>query len=224
MYERPSLTRRERPSARGLITGSGNSYHPSSLRNSRGTIMKIDGRCHCGYVTFEAEADPETTTICNCTDCQTMSGAPLRAVIITRPSTFVLLSGKPTEYRKTADSGNVRVQGFCPQCGTALYATSVGDEPKAYGSRVHVARHRRWVIIDQMHCTRLFRSSRRKPSNCRKRPPRERDHGRNLDNLQRPSLTDEPSIWPRFESLVPSFNQASDFDQLCSRPQLGQVV
>jgi hypothetical protein len=41
--------------------------------------MKIDGRCHCGYVTFQAEADPETTTICNCTDCQTMSGAPLRA-------------------------------------------------------------------------------------------------------------------------------------------------
>jgi hypothetical protein len=65
--------------------------------------MRIDGRCHCGYVTFEAEADPETTTICNCTDCQTMSGAPLRAVISTRPGTFMLLSGKPTEYRKTAD-------------------------------------------------------------------------------------------------------------------------
>ena len=92
--------------------------------------MKIDGRCHCGYVTFEAEADPETVTVCNCTDCQTMSGAPLRAVIITRPGTFVLLSGKPTEYRKTADSGNFRLQGFCPHCGTALYATSVGDEPK----------------------------------------------------------------------------------------------
>ena len=80
--------------------------------------MKIDGRCHCGYVTFEAEADPETTTICNCTDCQTMSGAPLRAVIITRPGTLVLLSGKPTEYQKTADSGNVRLQAFCPHCGT----------------------------------------------------------------------------------------------------------
>ena len=47
--------------------------------------MKIDGRCHCGYVSFEAEADPETTTLCNCTDCQTISGAPLRAVIGTRP-------------------------------------------------------------------------------------------------------------------------------------------
>src|SRR6187200_1887812 len=87
--------------------------------------MKIDGRCHCGYIAYEAEADPETTTVCNCTDCQTMSGAPLRAVIITRPGTFVLLSGKPTEYRKTADSGNVRLQAFCPQCGTALYATSI---------------------------------------------------------------------------------------------------
>jgi hypothetical protein len=104
--------------------------------------MKIDGRCHCGYVTFEAEADPETTTICNCTDCQTMSGAPLRAVIITHPGKFVLLSGKPTEYRKTADSGNVRVQAFCPQCGTALYATSVGDEPKAYNVRLGSLRQR----------------------------------------------------------------------------------
>jgi hypothetical protein len=105
-------------------------------------VVKIDGRCHCGYVTFEAEADPETTTICNCTDCQTMSGAPLRAVIITRPGTFVLLSGTLTEYGKTADSGNVRVQGFCPQCGTAIYATSTGDEPKAYNVRVGALRQR----------------------------------------------------------------------------------
>ena len=37
------------------------------------------------YISFEGEADPETTTICNCTDCQTMSGAPFRALIITRP-------------------------------------------------------------------------------------------------------------------------------------------
>jgi hypothetical protein len=104
--------------------------------------MKIDGRCHCGNVTFEAEADPETTTICNCTDCQTMSGAPLRAVIITRPGAFALLSGKPTEYRKIADSGNVRVQGFCPDCGTSLYATSTGDKPKAYNVRVGALRQR----------------------------------------------------------------------------------
>jgi hypothetical protein len=94
--------------------------------------MKIDGSCHCGYVTFEAEADPETTTICHCTDCQSMSGAQLRAIITTRPGTFALLSGKPAEYRKTADSGAVRPQGFCPRCGTALYSTSDGVDPKTY--------------------------------------------------------------------------------------------
>jgi hypothetical protein len=104
--------------------------------------MKIDGRCHCGYVTFEGEADPETTTVCNCTDCQTMSGAPLRAVITTFPGMFVVLSGKPKEYRKTADSGNVRPQGFCPRCGTAIYSTSVGDDPKVYNVRVGVLRQR----------------------------------------------------------------------------------
>src|SRR5262245_10898590 len=81
---------------------------PSSRAARRREIMNIDGRCHCGYVSFEANADPETTTICNCTDCQTMSGAPLRAVIITKPGTFVLFSGQPTEYRKTGDSGAVR--------------------------------------------------------------------------------------------------------------------
>lgn len=111
--------------------------------------MKIDGRCHCGYVSFEAEAEPETTTICNCTDCQTMSGAPLRAVIITRPGTFVLLSGELTVYRKTADSGAVRPQGFCPRCGTSIYSTSVGDEPKAYSVRVGALRQRNELVPRQ---------------------------------------------------------------------------
>jgi hypothetical protein len=71
-----------------------------------------------------------------------MSGAPLRAVIITQPGTFALLSGEPTEYRKTADSGNVRVQAFCPYCGTVIYATSTGNEPKAYNVRLGALRQR----------------------------------------------------------------------------------
>ena len=54
----------------------------------------------------------------------------------------MLLSGKPTEYRKTADNGNLRVQGFCPRCGTALYATSVDDRPKVYNVRLGSVRQR----------------------------------------------------------------------------------
>ena len=130
----------------GLSVWSGNSYRPSLFTQFQGTIMKIDGRCYCGNVTFEAEADPEATTICNCTDCQTMSGAPMRAVIITHPGTFKLLSGKPTEYRKTAESGNVRLQAFCPHCGTAIYATSTGDQLKAYNVRLGALRQRNELV------------------------------------------------------------------------------
>src|SRR5579863_3355565 len=116
--------------------------------------MKIDGLCHCGYVSFEAEADPETTTICNCTDCQTMSGAPLRAVIMTELGTFTLLTGSPTEYRKTSDSGNVRVLAFCPRCGTAIYSTSTGKDPKVYNIRVGCIRQRYELVPRRQIFTR----------------------------------------------------------------------
>lgn len=75
-----------------------------------------------------------------------MSGAPLRAGVITKPGTFVLLSGKPQEYRKVADSGAVRPQGFCGRCGTALYSTSDGDDPKAYNVRVGAVRQRNELV------------------------------------------------------------------------------
>jgi hypothetical protein len=35
--------------------------------------MKVDGHCHCGEITFEAEGDPTAPTICHCTGCQTRS-------------------------------------------------------------------------------------------------------------------------------------------------------
>src|SRR6266480_1237003 len=60
--------------------------------------MKIDGRCHCGYITYEAEIDPEKVVICHCTDCQTLSGSAFRTVALTRENTFKLLSGQPKVY------------------------------------------------------------------------------------------------------------------------------
>ena len=38
--------------------------------------MKIEGSCHCGKISYEAEINPEYVIICHCTDCQTISGAP----------------------------------------------------------------------------------------------------------------------------------------------------
>ena len=36
--------------------------------------MHIEGGCHCGYITYEAEVDPDAVRICHCTDCQTLTG------------------------------------------------------------------------------------------------------------------------------------------------------
>ena len=92
--------------------------------------MKIDGRCHCGYITYEAEIDPDKTLICHCTDCQTLSGSAFRVVAYTREDAFTLLSGELKIYVKTSESGNKRPQSFCPECGTAIHATAAGEGPK----------------------------------------------------------------------------------------------
>lgn len=109
--------------------------------------MKIDGRCHCGYITYEAEIDPDKVGICHCTDCQTLSGSAFRIGAIALDGTFRLLSGEPKIYVKTAESGAKRAQGFCPECGTAIFTSDTGasdadNRPKTYRIRVATARQR----------------------------------------------------------------------------------
>ena len=108
--------------------------------------MKIDGCCHCGYITYEAEIDPEMVMICHCTDCQTLSGSAFRTVALTREGTFKLLSGELKIYVKTGENGAKRPQSFCPECGTPIYSTTVGEGPKVHATRVGTARQRDQLV------------------------------------------------------------------------------
>ena len=93
--------------------------------------MKVEGSCHCGYIKFEAEADPEKAGICHCTDCQTGTGSAFRTNVPVPGNGFKMLSGTPTIYVKTtAESGTLRAQAFCPKCGTPIYSTTPGEGPK----------------------------------------------------------------------------------------------
>lgn len=98
--------------------------------------MKIDGRCHCGHISFEAELDPQRVGICHCTDCQNLSGSAFRTVAMIDAATFKLLSGTPKTYVKTGESGNRRAQVFCPECGAHIYATSADEKPEIMNIRV----------------------------------------------------------------------------------------
>ncbi len=98
--------------------------------------MNITGSCHCGTIKFTATVNPKKVVLCHCTDCQVMAGSAFRTVVMSDANSMIFTQGKAKEYIKVAESGNKRAQGFCADCGTALYATSVGDGDKVYGIRI----------------------------------------------------------------------------------------
>lgn len=66
---------------------------------------------------------------------------------------FELLCGKPKLYAKTADDGSLRMQAFCPDCGSPLYSAPPEGERGYFGIRVGstkqrdrlVPRHQYWM-------------------------------------------------------------------------------
>jgi len=120
--------------------------------------MRIDGTCHCGFITIEGEADPDKTMVCHCTDCQTGTGSAFR-VSVPVPGESFRMSGQPTSYVKTtAESGNPRVQAFCPRCGSPIFSTTPGEGAQAsYMVRVGILRQRGDFVPKKQN---WFRSSR----------------------------------------------------------------
>ena len=114
--------------------------------------MKVDGACACGAIKVEAEADPEKTQVCHCTDCQTATGTAFRVSIPVAGATFKII-GKPAIYVKTtAESGRPRVQAFCGTCGSPIYSTTPGEcAQPSYTLRVGILRQR-----DQLTPRRQF--------------------------------------------------------------------
>jgi hypothetical protein len=106
--------------------------------------MKIEGSCHCGKISYEAEINPEYVIICHCTDCQIISGAPYRANVPVKIGNFKL-RGQPKTYVKTAASGNKLGLAFCADCGSALYSSKLED-PDLFMLRLGAVKQRAQLI------------------------------------------------------------------------------
>jgi hypothetical protein len=98
--------------------------------------MKVEGRCHCGQIAYEADVDPNEVSLCNCTDCQMLTGSTFRVSVRAKKENFRLLRGQPKVYVKTADSGARRRHSFCANCGTPVSAAADSDDPPQYSLRV----------------------------------------------------------------------------------------
>ena len=105
--------------------------------------MKIEGKCHCGEITFSAEVEPDQVFLCHCSDCQALSGSSFRTNIRAIEGTFKIERGYPKIYVKTAEDGAKRAQAFCPNCGSPIYAGPEEDLSLQYVSmRVGLVKQR----------------------------------------------------------------------------------
>ena len=89
--------------------------------------LPVTGRCHCGTVQLRALVDPSRVFVCHCSDCQVLTGSAYRVVVPALAGSCEL-TGPVTEYARRADSGAVRLQVFCPSCGTPVLAKSADGQ------------------------------------------------------------------------------------------------
>lgn len=83
--------------------------------------IKVDGASYCGKVTIDGSVSADKVMACHRTDYQKFGGAPFCAVAV-MSADDVTIAGPTQEYLKVADSGNVRVQKFCGNCGSQIFA------------------------------------------------------------------------------------------------------
>ncbi len=78
--------------------------------------MTLQGGCFCGAVRYTVSGEIFNSTLCHCTDCRRVSGAPALAWFSARRADFRFTQAEP---RRFASSEHV-LRSFCPQCGTTL--------------------------------------------------------------------------------------------------------
>ena len=85
------------------------------------TVKK--GKCLCGYIAFEVQANPLYMVNCFCRDCQIISGSQFYGAYgVPLNSGLKNLSNKPSSYKVISDSGRENTRKFCPKCGSRVWA------------------------------------------------------------------------------------------------------
>ena len=127
--------------------------------------MYVTGECFCGGVKFRAEVEERVIAICHCISCQRHSGSAFGVVVGVKNSDFDMISGELKSYEVATSSNSIRSRTFCPECGTRIYAKTIGEGFKFWGIRVGTLDQRssliptiqvwcrsaqNWAIIDSL--------------------------------------------------------------------------
>lgn len=79
------------------------------------------GGCACGAVRFEATGPVKFSMICQCRQCQHLTGAG-HAVHCATPREGFSATGKIASWTRHAASGHDVTNHFCPGCGSPVFA------------------------------------------------------------------------------------------------------
>jgi len=90
-------------------------------------MAKLSGKCLCGAVSYETEAEPAIVANCHCTDCRTVTGAAY-ATILFVPKDQVTISGASKTFTHKSDRGSSMTKHFCPECGSQLFTENSARE------------------------------------------------------------------------------------------------
>ena len=107
--------------------------------------MKVQGSCHCGNITYEADVDPESAHICNCTDCQTASGSAFALNMPVATESLRITQGNPKGWRRPSPSGADVTSWFCADCGGRLYGERKG-RPETMNLRAGTLDDTSWLV------------------------------------------------------------------------------
>jgi len=105
-----------------LVKSSGDvRFTSESGHRHRGETMKqnLAGKCACGTIQYETNADPIVMLNCHCSDCRKANGSAYAALIIL-PKSAVKLRGEPRFHMVLGGSGKRVERGFCPSCGSQV--------------------------------------------------------------------------------------------------------
>lgn len=83
----------------------------------------MTGACLCGAVKYRATSEPVITGNCHCRDCQRSSGSAYAPVFFV-PAAALSIEGSVRYYESAGGSGLKVRRGFCPDCGSQLFAVA----------------------------------------------------------------------------------------------------
>jgi hypothetical protein len=95
----------------------------------------MQASCQCGKLTATIDDGAEPMVVmCHCLDCQRRSGSHYGSIAY-YPAEAVAIDGEANEFVRGSDSGNTFATGFCPACGSTVYALP-GRMPELIGVTV----------------------------------------------------------------------------------------